>query len=370
MIREHQNQVSKHILLPLSASVLRVPVTEPAKKGVPVDHTRKFITYILMLSFLCLPVTIPAYGEEIVLSIGDSPVEEELLLDSQDESVIISMLDGSMLPEYTITDIEETSENVIISSEFTEAISSGYEQSDDVFGLPGDDQLLEIVDNVDDFNAFRQSPFRETVLQNAGTAISAAASTATQVVEAAGAAQIISQQTASSGVQIITAVSQAAAGLISGPQAAVSAQSAAPGSGTVSVSGNSGNAALPAIATTASRQSLLSYARQFLGCPYVYGGTDLLQGSDCSGFVQQIFKHFGITTGRTSRDQYAKAVPVTLDQLQPGDLIFYASDDYVNHVAIYAGNGIIIHSASAKLGVCTARFDYRQPYGYGRFIFN
>ena len=124
------------------------------------------------------------------------------------------------------------------------------------------------------------------------------------------------------------------------------------------------------IATTASRQALIQYAKQFLGNPYVYGGTSLTDGADCSGFVQQIFKHFGITTGRSSRDQYANAQSISFEQLQPGDLVFYASGDYINHVAIYAGDGVIIHAANARTGICTGRYDYRTPVGYGRFIQN
>lgn len=122
------------------------------------------------------------------------------------------------------------------------------------------------------------------------------------------------------------------------------------------------------VVTTAKRMDVINYAKQFLGNPYVYGGTSLTDGADCSGFTQAVFAHFGITTGRSSRDQYAKAEKITQAELQPGDLVFYASGDYINHVAIYCGNQIIIHAANEETGIATSNAYYREPYGYGRFI--
>ncbi len=123
--------------------------------------------------------------------------------------------------------------------------------------------------------------------------------------------------------------------------------------------------------TTRARQAVVSYAMQFIGNPYVWGGTSLTNGADCSGFVQEIFRHFGIVTGRTSRDQYANCVYLKGKEVMPGDLIFYAdSTGYINHVAIYAGNYMIIHAANKKAGIKVNRYDYKQPYAYGRFIAN
>ncbi|SFG25819.1 NlpC/P60 family protein [Oribacterium sp. WCC10] len=123
--------------------------------------------------------------------------------------------------------------------------------------------------------------------------------------------------------------------------------------------------------TTRARQAVISYAMQFIGNPYVWGGTSLTNGADCSGFVQEIFRHFGITTGRTSRDQYANCVYLKGKEVMPGDLIFYADNTgYINHVAIYAGNYMIIHAANRKAGIKINRYDYKQPYAYGRFIAN
>ena len=123
--------------------------------------------------------------------------------------------------------------------------------------------------------------------------------------------------------------------------------------------------------TTRARQSLISFAMQFVGNPYVWGGTSLTNGCDCSGFVQEVFRHFGIITGRTSRDQYANCVYLKGKEVMPGDLVFYADETgYINHVAIYAGNYMIVHAANRKAGIKVNRYDYKRPYAYGRFIAN
>jgi cell wall-associated NlpC family hydrolase len=116
-----------------------------------------------------------------------------------------------------------------------------------------------------------------------------------------------------------------------------------------------------AAVTSATRAAIVAYAKQFLGNPYVYGGTSLTNGTDCSGFTQGVFAHFGITTGRSSRDQAANGRTISVSSAQPGDLLFYSSGNYINHVAIYIGNGQIIHAASKKSGICIASYDYRTP---------
>lgn len=118
----------------------------------------------------------------------------------------------------------------------------------------------------------------------------------------------------------------------------------------------------------ATRDAIVAYARQFLGNPYVYGGTSLTDGADCSGFVMRVFEHFGISTGRSSRDQAAKVREIAVSDVQPGDLLFYASGDTINHVAIYIGGGQIIHAGSSKTGICIANANYRTPYKAGTFL--
>ena len=135
--------------------------------------------------------------------------------------------------------------------------------------------------------------------------------------------------------------------------------SSGPSSGTVSspVAGPGSSAAV----VSATRTAIVAYAKQFLGNPYVYGGTSLTNGADCSGFTQSVFAHLGITTGRSSRDQAAKGKEISMSAIQPGDLLFYASGSYINHVAIYIGDGKIIHSSNPTTGITITKYNYRTP---------
>ena len=119
---------------------------------------------------------------------------------------------------------------------------------------------------------------------------------------------------------------------------------------------------------TASRTALIAYAQQFLGNPYVYGGTSLTKGADCSGFVMSVFSHFGISTGRSSRDQAARGKSISVSDAKPGDLLFYASGDYINHVALYIGGGQIIHASTPKNGIMITTAYYRTPYKAVTFL--
>ena len=112
---------------------------------------------------------------------------------------------------------------------------------------------------------------------------------------------------------------------------------------------------------TATRTAIVAYAKQFLGNPYVYGGTSLTNGADCSGFTMRIYEHFGIDTGRTARDQAANGKEIPIDSVQPGDLLFYGSDDYINHVAMYIGGGQVIHSSTPATGITITSSNYRTP---------
>lgn len=112
---------------------------------------------------------------------------------------------------------------------------------------------------------------------------------------------------------------------------------------------------------SAVRTAIVAYAKQFLGNPYVYGGTSLTNGADCSGFTMRIFEHFGVSTGRTSRDQASNGKQISLSEIQPGDLLFYASGKTINHVALYIGNGKIIHASTSKTGIIISNAYYRTP---------
>lgn len=109
------------------------------------------------------------------------------------------------------------------------------------------------------------------------------------------------------------------------------------------------------------RVDLCQYAKQFLGNPYVWGGTSLTKGADCSGFVQSVFKKYGVSLPRTSREQAKAGTTIQASQLQPGDLIFYAKGGTINHVAIYIGNGQVIHASSPKTGIKISSYNYRTP---------
>ena len=82
----------------------------------------------------------------------------------------------------------------------------------------------------------------------------------------------------------------------------------------------------------------------------------------------RIYEHFGISTGRTSRDQAANGKTISIDAVQPGDLLFYASGDYINHVAMYIGGGQIIHASTSKTGIIISTAYYRTPYKAVTFL--
>jgi len=102
-----------------------------------------------------------------------------------------------------------------------------------------------------------------------------------------------------------------------------------------------------------SDNAVVSYALQFKGNPYVYGGTSLTNGADCSGFVQSVYKHFGVSLPRTASAQAGAGRYVSWGELQPGDLVFYSGNGgkSVTHVAIYIGNSQIIHASTPSGGI-------------------
>ena len=92
-----------------------------------------------------------------------------------------------------------------------------------------------------------------------------------------------------------------------------------------------------------SNNNVVAYASNFLGTPYLWGGTTP-SGFDCSGFTQYVYRHFGISVGRTTYDQIKDGVAVSRDQLQPGDLVFYGKGGNPTHMGMYVGNGAYIHA--------------------------
>lgn len=119
---------------------------------------------------------------------------------------------------------------------------------------------------------------------------------------------------------------------------------------------------------SSGRASIVEYAKQFLGNRYVYGGTSLTNGTDCSGFTMGVFGHFGYGLPRTSGSQAAATRSVSSSDVKPGDLFFYGSGGHVSHVAIYIGSGMIIHASNPSSGIKISNAYYRQPVKIGRVV--
>ncbi|MGN0268626.1 MAG: NlpC/P60 family protein [Lachnospiraceae bacterium] len=108
------------------------------------------------------------------------------------------------------------------------------------------------------------------------------------------------------------------------------------------------------------RASLCNYACQFVGNRYVWGGTSLTRGADCSGFVMSVFKKYGVSLTHSSRAQARAGKRISASQMRPGDLVFYGKKR-IDHVAIYIGNGKIVHAANTRRGIVINRWNYMTP---------
>ena len=109
------------------------------------------------------------------------------------------------------------------------------------------------------------------------------------------------------------------------------------------------------------RVELCEYAKQFIGNPYVWGGTSLTKGADCSGFVLSVFEKYGISLPHSSRAQANCGTEISLSEAKPGDLVFYAKGGRINHVGIYIGGGQIVNASSPKTGIRISNVHYRTP---------
>ena len=107
------------------------------------------------------------------------------------------------------------------------------------------------------------------------------------------------------------------------------------------------------------RQGVVNYALQFVGNPYVYGGTSLTNGTDCSGFTQSVLANFGISISRTAASQSGGGTAVDMSNLQPGDLLFYDNGSGIGHVSMYIGNGQVVHASNEQTGIIVSSVDYR-----------
>ncbi|WP_310604177.1 C40 family peptidase [Anaerosporobacter sp.] len=116
------------------------------------------------------------------------------------------------------------------------------------------------------------------------------------------------------------------------------------------------------------RANMVSYAKQFLGNRYVWGGTSLTSGTDCSGFTMRIYQHFGYSIPRTSRAQAASGRTIPTSSVKPGDLVFYSNGGGINHVAMYIGGGQVIHASNPRSGIKISNMYYRTPVKAVRYI--
>lgn len=110
-----------------------------------------------------------------------------------------------------------------------------------------------------------------------------------------------------------------------------------------------------------TRVDLVNYALQFVGNRYVWGGESLTKGVDCSGFTMKIYQKYGIYLPHSSRAQPNHGTKISRDQIRPGDLIFYGNGKSINHVAIYIGNGQVVHASNARDGIKISSAFYRTP---------
>lgn len=117
-----------------------------------------------------------------------------------------------------------------------------------------------------------------------------------------------------------------------------------------------------AAAQSSTRNAIVAYAKQFVGNPYVWGGTSLTNGADCSGFTRSVMAHFGIGLSRTSSAQAGDGYRVSLSSVEPGDLIFYASGGSIYHVAMYIGGGRVIHAIDEAHGIGISSMYCMTPY--------
>ena len=121
-------------------------------------------------------------------------------------------------------------------------------------------------------------------------------------------------------------------------------------------------AARAAEEAASARQNLVDYALQFVGGPYRAGGNDPHTGVDCSGFVRYVMQHgAGISMNRSSGSQATQGHAVNSSQMQPGDLLFYSGGSGINHVAMYIGDGKIVHASTYATGIKISKWNYRNP---------
>ena len=126
-------------------------------------------------------------------------------------------------------------------------------------------------------------------------------------------------------------------------------------------SANDGAAGSKSGSVSSKRAQIANYAVQFVGNRYVYGGTSLTNGTDCSGFTMSVMAKFGVSLPHNSGSQAGSGKSITSSQMRPGDLVFYSGSGGINHVALYIGNGQVCHASNARSGIKISTWNYRTP---------
>jgi cell wall-associated NlpC family hydrolase len=115
-------------------------------------------------------------------------------------------------------------------------------------------------------------------------------------------------------------------------------------------------------------QSVADFATQFVGNPYVWGGTSLTDGADCSGFVMSVYENYGVTRPHYAASQAQYGTEVSASDLEAGDLVFYSNGGEISHVGIYIGDNQIVHASDESTGIITSSMDYSTPVSYRRLV--
>ena len=116
------------------------------------------------------------------------------------------------------------------------------------------------------------------------------------------------------------------------------------------------------------RIAICEFAKQYVGNRYVWGGTSLTKGADCSGFTMSVYRNFGISLPHSSRAQAGCGTKISVSEAKPGDLIFYGNGRRINHVAMCIGNGQVVHASNSRTGIIISNMYYRSPVSAARII--
>ena len=184
------------------------------------------------------------------------------------------------------------------------------------------------------------------------------------------AAQTDASQTQETAAQTDASQTQETAAQTEAPQTQETAtQTEAPQTQETAAQTEAPQTEASAPAASATGEAVVAYASQFVGNPYVWGGTSLTSGADCSGFTMAVFANFGVSLPHYAASQLSCGTQVSIDSLAPGDLVFFSSTGgEIDHVAIYVGGGSIVHAANSKSGICYGSLNWMTPVAACRVV--